>query len=543
MFTINPYAGDEHIYVYQAKLVSEGKTPYSDFAMAHPPLQSLVTAIPLALFGYELTGARLLPILWCLAAGLILALLTRRELGTTAAIAATALFLLAYEPLRASSHATGVNMTLALLLAAFLAYRTRLIPVCAGLCVAAVFTRLYAAPGVLALTVWAVVADRRQGLRLVAWGAGLGTAAFVVAGVWTGFGDLIHNMLRYHAQKTPMKPESLTNMKDTVLFHNAVPAFLFALGGLALFAALIHAYNRTAGEATGWRRLREAIGSSGLGLPLLATGTAMAFLVILLGMDRVWMYYFVPPFPFAAIVGGWLVANWIDAIVRLARARGRLSVAGLDRGATIGLSALLVAFVIAFVLSPALEERLTYYKKEMRKSPAERVHRYTWQPGMLPDFLNDLVRSTVWKDERTIGEPYWGFTYLLWHESRVLDVTDEMVAQIERRTDRDEAIFGDSGTVPLLALLSDRRIAGDEVDTNVQRYRSGNADPDELVQRIDVESTRLIILRRRFGVAGVEQVKQLVRERYEPAAKFTSAQGRRFTIYERQDGDDRSSSR
>lgn len=532
MFAIQPFAGDEHIYTYQAKLVSEGVTPYSEFAMAHPPLQSLITAVVLKVAGYHFTLARLLPIVWCLVAGLILAVLVRRELGTVASIAALALFLLAYEPLRASSHATGVNMTLAVLLGAFLAYRKGAIPLTAGLCVAAVFTRLYAAPGVLALTVWALVADRRQGLRLIAWGAGLGAAAFVATGIWAGFGDMIHNLVRYHAQKTPMKPEALSNMKATVLFHNAVQFFMFVLGALALFASLVRSYNRAAGKS-GWAKLRAAIGGSGLGLPLLAAGTAASFLVILLSMDRVWMYYFVPPFPFAAVVGGWLVARWVEAATRLARARGKLSAAGIDRQVLIGLGALMFAFAVAFLLSPMLEERLPYYERAMDKSPAERVHTYTWREGRLPDFLNDLVRSAIWREERTIGEAYGSFTYLLWHESRVFDVAEEMVEEIERRTDPDDEIFGDSGSVPLLALMSGRRIADNEVDTNVQRYRSGNADPDELVQRIDVPRTALVILRNRFGVAGVKQVQRLVKQKYKLVSRHRTGDGKRFMIFER----------
>jgi len=536
MFTINPYPGDEHIYTYQAKLVSEGVTPYSEFAMAHPPLQSLFTGLVLKIFGYQFTLLRMLPVLWCLTAGLLLAVTVRRELGSVASVATAALFLLAYEPLRASSHATGVNMTLAVLLGAFLAYRKGLIPLTAGLCVAAVFTRLYAAPGVMALTIFALVADWRKGLKLIAWGAGLGTAAFVAAGLWTGFGDMIHNMLRYHAQKTPMKPDALTNMRDTVLFHNAAGFFLFLLGAPALFAALVRSFNR-ATDRKGFVRFKTAFTRAQLGLPILACGVATAFLAILLSMDRVWMYYFVPPIPFAAIVGGWLVARWVNAAVRLVQARGKLGEARIDRPALIAYGVLLAAFAIAFAWSPTLEEGLPYYKKEMKKAPAERVHSYEWQDGMLPGVLNDLVRSTVWRDERTIGDTYFGFTYLLWHESRVLDVTDEIVEEIQQRTDGDDAIFGDSGTVPLLALLSGRRIAANEVDTNIQRYKSGNADPDEMVRSIDDPSTKLIVLRNRFGVAGVKQLKQLVKEKYELRSRHRTSKGKRFMVFERKADD------
>jgi hypothetical protein len=534
MFAINKVAGDEHIYVYQAQLIADGETPYADFAMAHPPLQALATGALLALFGYDSTLIAMVPIAWCLIAGIVLAVLVRRELGTVAAIAATALFLLAYEPLRASSHATGVNMTLALLLGAFLAFRKGRVPLAAGLCVAAVFTRLYAAPGVMALTLFALVADRRSGLKLIAWGAGFGAAVVLASGLWTGFGDMINDMLRYHAQKTPMKPDELAGMRDAVLFHNATTFFAFVAGGLALLAAIVRAERRAAGKTT-WARLRASVTGARLGLPLLCALTAVAFLAILLNMDRVWMYYFVPPFPFAAVLGGWLIARWVAAAVRLVRARLRTATVAVDRPALLGLGALLAAFALALALSPGLEARLGYFQRALDQDPKQRTSSYTWRPGLLPDALNDLVRTTIWRDERTIGEPYCSFTYLLWHESRILDIADEMVAEIERRTGPDDEIFGDSGTVPLLALLSGRRIAANEVDTNIQRYRSGNADPKELVERIDHPRTKLIILRRNFGVAGVKQVRELVQRSYRLVSQHRASDGKSLAIYERRD--------
>jgi hypothetical protein len=535
MYTIQPYAGDEHIYVFQARLVSEGVTPYSEFAMAHPPLQSLLTAGLLKLAGYRFALARLLPVLWCLAGGLLLAVIVWREKGGAASVAAMALYVLAYEPLRASSHYTGVNMTIALLLGALLAQRLDRLRLCAALCVAAVFTRLYAAPGVAALTLWTLLADRRRGARLVAWGAGIGAATFVATGLWTGFGEMLHNMVAYHAQKTPMKPASLDNMKDSVLFHNAVPIALFTLSLPAMVAELARAYDRLSEGGGILSRLRRAVVASGIGLELLGVATCFSFLLILLNMDRVWMYYFVPAFPFAAIAGGWLVSRWIGIAAALIRARGSLSRAGLERRALAGWTALLVAFVVAFFTSPRLESRLRYWDREMSKPPAERVHSYTWRPGALPGCLDELVHRWIWRDERVIGEPYWSFTYLLWHESRVLDIADEVVEEIEKRSEPDDRIFGDSGTVPLFALLSGRGIAGDEVDTNIQRYRSGNADPEELVRRIDRPDTRLVILRHRFGVSGVRQVRELVASRYRLVETFESVQGRVFRMFERRE--------
>ncbi|MDD5306871.1 MAG: hypothetical protein PHU25_06070 [Deltaproteobacteria bacterium] len=531
MFSVNPVAGDEHIYLYQAKLVSEGVAPYSGFAMAHPPLQTLFAALLIKLFGYHFLLARLLPVLFCLAGGVALAALVRRELGALASVAATAVYVLSYEPLRSASHFTGVNMTVALVLGAVLAYRTGRIRTAAALCAAAVLTRLYAVPGVLTLAAFALLADRRAGLRLTAYGLAIGAAAFVAVGLWAGFGDMVHNVLLYQVRKTPMAEATLENMKMTVLFHNAPFAALFVL---ALPAVLARASGAWAHQSSVTRpsflaRLASVLREPGAGLLVLASLMAILFLAVLLRMNRVWMYYFIPPFPFAAIPAGYLVSRWILVVPRLVRARGRIADAGLTRMELAGGMVLFILLAAAFALAPRLERSLRYFDDESEKS----AHAYTFRPGLLPDFMNSLVRATVWSDERVIGDRYSGFTYLLWHESRVLDVADDMAREIASRTKDGDAIFGDSGTVPLLALMTGRRIAGNEVDTNIQRYRSGNADPEEMVRRIDTPSTRLILVRPRFGVAGLPQLQELLKARYTLVRTFRTAEDQVFLLYER----------
>jgi len=540
LYSMHPYAGDEFIYLYQAKLVTEGVAPYSGFAMAHPPLQTLFTAAVFSIQGDSFTLMRLLPFLWCLTGGVLLSITVRRELGSVAAVAAMALFILSHEPLRASSHYTGVNMTIALLMGALLAQRAGRVRASALLCAAAVLTRLYAAPAVLVLTAATVLADRRKGLTMVAWGAGAGLAAFVALGLWTGFGELARNILEYHAQKTPMADQRLDNMRNTVLFHNAIPAALFVLGTVDVAARSVAALgiaDRGRGILAG---LRTAVAGAGLALPLIGVATAATMLAVLQSLDRVWMYYFIPVFPFAAIAGGRLISNWVGAARELIRARGRPGAAGLGRARLALLGALLAAFAVAWGLAPRLERRLNYYEREMRKPEEQRVSRYTWRDAPLPGFVNRAVRALWWSDERVVGQRTPSFTHYLWHESRVLEVTDEVVAEILARTGPDDRIFGDSGTVPLFALLSGRRIAGNEVDTNIQRFRSGMADGGEVARRIDVPSTRLVILRRRFGVAGVREIADLVASKYRQVRVFSNAGGEVFLMYERRrDGDGR----
>ncbi len=519
-FSLHAYVGDEHLYLYQAKLVSEGVAPYSGFAAAHPPLQMVFTALLFKLFGYSFLMMRSLPALWYLAGGLALAWMVRRELGGAASVAAAAIFLLSHEPLRASSHYTGVNMTSALLVGAVLAYRYEALRTTALLCVCAVFTRIYAIPGVAVLTLFAVAVKPREGLRLIAWGGAMGAAAFVAVGIFTGFGDMVDNLLLYHHQKTPMRPAQLSGILDNLLFHNATPLLLFGLSLVALIVVL--AYRKR------HRGLPEVPGLVGL-----SAAIVLVYAVLLLTMDRVWPYYFVPPLGFSAVVSGWLLSRLAKGAVTLARAHGNPFRAGMSPALAVGGAALTALFVAGYQLSPRLESRLGYWDEEMAKPPEARGKTYEFQPTILPDLIEAWARYLLWRDERVVGEEYHTFNFVLWHESRVFDVVDEVVESIREETSEEGEIFGDSGSVPLFALLSGRRIAANAVDTNIQQFRSKNADPEELITKIDNDKTEMIILRQNFGVSGVQAVRRLVAAKYKRVKRVRSNQGRVFHLFKR----------
>jgi hypothetical protein len=533
-FSMHPYPGDEYIYLYQAKLVSEGVSPYSEFAMAHPPAQAIFTALILRLFGYNFLLGRLLPALWCLAGGMGLAVMVKREYGFIASGVSCALYLFAHEPLRASSHFTGVNMTVALIIFALLAFRAERQRTAALFFVISVFTRLYAIPAVLVTVIYSLLSNQRNAGKLILWGAIFGAVALTSVLIWTGPSEMFHNLLLYHAQKTPMSETQLLGMTDKVLFHNSTLGLLFALGGLKLAIVIIRSFLRQTVNGGVLHRISSAVRGNHLDLLILSSFIAIFYIVMLKNMDRVWMYYFIPAFPFAAVVAGWLVSGWVRACYRfgLQQLRGVVS----NEFAVFpfwGEVALLAVFTVGFIRAPSLEERLGYFQQEMQKPPAERRHHYTFQGSPLPDSIDDIVRYLFWKDTRVIGERYNAFDYVLWHESRVFDIVEDATALIEHHTSPSGEIFGDSGTVPLFALLTSRRIAGNEVDTNIQRYRSGNADPRDLIARIDKPSTELIILRHNFGVYGVKEVRGLVKDKYRRIKTLQSAQGKVFHFFKR----------
>ena len=516
MFSLNYYAGDEHIYIYQGGLVAKGLVPYADFSEAHPPLQLLLVAVLFKLFGYHFLLARLLPVGWTLAGGLVLAFGVRRELGTVASLAATALYLLAYDVLRASSHFTGVEMTVAFLLAMFFSHRRGWTRACAIFGVLAVLTRLYALPCVFFTLGYAMLTDRRRGLRILAWTLGLGLAGAAAVAIWAGPGNLVREIIRFHALKMPMSPRSLASTRTLVLAHNMPLALLFTLSVSLLAWRLrgIGASRRKRDRSPWLNRIHLAIQESRTELVLQAAGVALAYFVILALMTRIWIYYYVLAFPFAAVASGWLVAEWLRLARAAARSQGRPAGIAWNRTAALSALSLLALFLVGSSLRPLLVADLEEQGEDKGGPAPERTLSYTWRPGRLPAGLNNLVRSLFWSDSRIVGKAYPDWTYLLWHESLTLETADEVVRSIVARVSPEGAIFGDASTVPLFALLSHRRIAANEIDTNLQRYRSGFTDPAALIRKIDLPTTEMIITWDGHGVGTLPELKRLLEAKY-----------------------------
>ena len=498
------------------------------------PCRPLPQRFSLNFFGYHFELTRFWPIFWAFSGGLILAILVRAELGGPASIFTSAFFLLSYETLRASSHFTGVNMTVALFLFAVYAYRRQWTLITAAFCVFAVFTRLYALPCVVVLLVFAIFENWQRGLRLFTRTVYFGSLVFILIVLWGGFGNVVENLVTYQALKTAMKSGQLEMIRNTVLFHNAPLALATALSFLALLAKTIaQIQNSGEAETPALVRLRAVLTGPKHGLLYLSLIITTVVLLILMGLKRVHMYYFVLVFPFAAVLSGWLLAGWWGYILALARPKRKMLLAGSRPSRVFGGAVLFVLFAVGYWQSPKLENNLPYFERAMQKTPPERIHNYTWQPGFLPPLIDEAVKKIIWRDTRIIGERYSSFTFLLWHESRVLDIVDEVVATIESNTSDAGKIFGDASTVPLFALKSGRAIAANEVDTNIQRYRSKVVNPNKLIDRIDKSDTELIILRHNFGVAGLPEVIALVQRKYKHLKSVKTAQGKLYDIFKR----------
>jgi len=513
-FAWGPAPGDEFIYFYQGFALSQGKIPYRDFFMAHPPAQAVLTAIYcLVLGGFHYTAARALPWIWATLSGAALFLLIRKELGTARAVMAAILFLFGYDELRASSHLSGVNQAVAFLMLALLAARTGRPRLAGAFGALALLTRLYVLPSIALILLSGLVLQKPgQRLRFTIEAVLSGTVIFLLGlGVFiglAGWGPVYDDVFRYHWSKPAMEASSLSGIWSNVLYNNFSLYFGGAVGGLAALGVSLR---------DAWQR--RPIPAQKIFL-LLVVVLAVSQLAVLFSVDRVWMFYFVPAYPFLAVLAADVLVSGVAALVpasgpRLSRAWPVL---------------LLGVLIVGWV-----------YHLRMNEADSEAgdrdgvLRRYDFKPAPLPSWVNGLVRTLFWRDERIEGTFYSVPTLYLWHESRTFDAIFEAADLVRQRCGSGDTLFGDSGTAPLLSLLSGCRLAGDEADTNILRFRSGLTDASEFMKRIRARNPRFVFLRPRFGVAGLPEVNDWIRQDFAPVRTLSRAGEATFILYERKD--------
>ena len=78
---ITPQPGDENVYYYMGKLVSEGKVPYRDFFYAHPPLHIYLIALIYKVFGFNIIILKLLPLIAILVSAKFIFCIAKNKFG------------------------------------------------------------------------------------------------------------------------------------------------------------------------------------------------------------------------------------------------------------------------------------------------------------------------------------------------------------------------------------------------------------------------------------------------------------------------------
>lgn len=102
--------GDENVYYYMGRLVSEGKVLYRDFFFAHPPLQIYLLALIHKIFGFNIIVLKLIPLVSTLATGFFVFKIAKEKFGNLEAVISCLLFLFSYSVMFNSVFSFGIDI-------------------------------------------------------------------------------------------------------------------------------------------------------------------------------------------------------------------------------------------------------------------------------------------------------------------------------------------------------------------------------------------------------------------------------------------------
>ena len=167
---VNIAPGDENVYFYMAKSVSEGQLPYRDFFYAHPPLHVLILALVIKIFGANFLALKTAALLTLLTASFFLfkaaVVLLKDKFNDCnhllISITAVALFLFSFEVMFKATFSLGIELSIMLVMISFylmLANKFFLFGIFAGL---AGLARIYALAPVFAIFIFILIKKINQ---------------------------------------------------------------------------------------------------------------------------------------------------------------------------------------------------------------------------------------------------------------------------------------------------------------------------------------------------------------------------------------------
>lgn len=155
------------------------------------------------------------------------------------------------------------------------------------------------------------------------------------------------------------------------------------------------------------------------------------------------------------------------------------------------------------------------------KGAGERLD-FEWTPAPEPAWTSELTEALFWKPFRLRGSIEWGVHHYLWSKKRWFSSAPEIARWIDDNTRPDETIMGSSQHTPTIALLANRRLAADHVDTNAKVFKTGVVALSTFWNRVCDEKLRYIIAgpHAYFSPRGVRKMPTVVKH-FRPVKQFS----------------------
>ena len=282
--------GDENTYYYMGRLISEGKIPYTEFFYAHPPLHIYLTGLLYSLFGFNILILKLMPLMCTITTAFFIFLIAKSRFGKNEALISFYLFLFSYSIMFNSVFSFGIEWATMFLVAGlyFMLNRNNYIFAALFFCLSSLTRLLALIPiiSILAIFFW-------HGLRSGKIKNGVGLAGcflafFLIANgiLFLIFGsDYINQALKFHLLKTPGGMDNLREYIDII-----------KLNWILFFSPILLIFSKDKKPAAKF------------------VIVVIAYLACLAILKKIFGFYFIPVFPFLALIGGFGIVSVYNQI-------------------------------------------------------------------------------------------------------------------------------------------------------------------------------------------------------------------------------------
>lgn len=497
---IHPSSTDENIYFYMAKIIGEGNIPYRDFFFAHPPLHLLIPALIFKITGFNIVVAKLIPALSSLISGIFIYLTLKRYTSTFQALLSLSSFYLSYQVLMASTDMTGVNLTVLFMTGGLYFVFTEKYKRSGIFFALSSMCGLYMFASFAGVSLFLIFYSRKYFLKFFI--SFIITILIIILPFIIADGEeFINGVLIYHLKK-PLKQEGqlpifgssaflkaifnniyifLTskNFKTNLYFH--APYYISAM--ITFFFFLFFLFKGISEKQKFLSLINPAVVfiEKEKGLMVLSLIISVLFLFQFSNLKEIYDFYLVLIMPFLSILLGF-VLYFIGKSFYL--------ILWSVKHGLVHIYELIFSVVIIFLFILWIPF-VSIINKTLEEKGGKIRYKWTEPHGF--SFLSPLVKTFFYKDFRIKGkvEPY--YYHYLWNKKLTFTKVEEIAKYVEENSAPYETITGASTVAPLIALYSNRKIAGNFIDTNAKRFKAKMVSEKEFFDKICATPIKFII--------------------------------------------------
>ena len=126
----------------------------------------------------------------------------------------------------------------------------------------------------------------------------------------------------------------------------------------------------------------------------------------------------------------------------------------------------------------------------------------------------------------------WGLYKYVGQEAIMFSNAEGISRYIKENSPADAMLFGDTKTVPLIAILTGRQIAYNEVDANIMRFMSNPEELKGIISRLETSNRpTVLVIHSTLGFGVLPEVKGYIKRDCKPMRMFREPMGDYLVYY------------